>query len=88
MSSALIETVVSNHGIEEKERRVLALRFAGWKQSELAADLGVHHTAVYRVLHGKTKSYKIASRLADITGVSLSRLYPDGRYEMNKEQAA
>jgi lambda repressor-like predicted transcriptional regulator len=55
------------------------LRKAGSSQTRIARTLKVSHTTVAHVIHGRTKSRRIALEIARVTGKSLDDLWP-GRY--------
>lgn len=46
----------------------------------LADRLGVTEAAVYRVIHGKAASRRIAAEISRVTGLPLNKLWP-GRYD-------
>lgn len=56
-----------------------ALIKAGSNQAGIARQLGVSHNAVSLVVHGSTKSARIARAIAKATGISIHTLWP-GRY--------
>lgn len=57
-----------------------AIRKTGSNQAEIAARLGLTEAAVSLVIHSRSKSRRIADAIADITGLSLKKLWP-GVYE-------
>lgn len=66
---------------------------AGYSPSKIARDLGLRQTnPVSNTIRGKIRSYNIASYLSVITGIPLSRMFPDGRYSQpprrNRKSAA
>lgn len=60
--------------------RIYALALTGTTQAEIAAALGYSKVYVHQVIHDRRHNYDIASKLAELTGVPLNRLWPDGRY--------
>ena len=56
-----------------------ALIKAGTSQASIASELDVSHNAVSLVVHGRTKSSRIASAISKATGISIQTLWP-GRY--------
>lgn len=66
------------------ERR-FALYRAGKTQRDLARELNVSPAAVSGVISGLYTSAQIAKRLSEITGIELTQLYPDGRYNITKK---
>ena len=56
-----------------------ALIKAGYNQAKIASDLNVSHNAVSLVIHGRTKSARIAKHVSKLTKLPLSILWP-GRY--------
>ena len=56
-----------------------ALIKAGTSQAGIAEQLSVSHNAVSLVVHGRTKSSRIARAIAKATGISIHVLWP-GRY--------
>lgn len=62
---------------------ICALSKAGYSQTQIAQYLGVHKSAVNQVIHGGSSSYNIASHIAAVTHIPLSRLWPDGRYDVS-----
>ncbi|MGQ0622756.1 MAG: helix-turn-helix domain-containing protein [Panacagrimonas sp.] len=63
------------------------LQVRGWRSRRLAAELGVTDSAVYRVIHGKATSRRIANEIARITSIPVARLWP-GRYDGQPRKAA
>lgn len=61
--------------------RSWALSLAGTSQAELAEKIAVSRAAVSRVLHDQDTSYKVATAVAEATGLTLKRLWPCGRYD-------
>ncbi|MBN8452250.1 helix-turn-helix domain-containing protein [Accumulibacter sp.] len=64
-----------------------ALKKARTSQSEIARKLGVSPTTVTYVVTGKSTSRRIATAIADATGLSLDALWP-GRYPSTQKEAA
>lgn len=56
-----------------------ALTKSGKNQTQIAEELGVSHNAVSLVIHGRSKSFRIAKAISKITGLSVHILWP-GRY--------
>ncbi len=54
---------------------------AGYTQRDLAADLEVSPEIVSMVINDHKTSGRIAARMAELTGVSLERLWPCGKYD-------
>ncbi len=63
--------------------RIWALSLAGVSQRQLAQELDVSIEAVSRVFHDKSASYNIASKIAAVTGLTLKRLWPCGKYDLS-----
>lgn len=61
------------------------LRMLGWTTKSVAADLGVSTTSVAMVVAGRGTSQRIAGRIAQILGKSISDLWP-GRYPDSVEK--
>ncbi len=61
-----------------------ALIKSGYSQARIASDLEVSHNAVSLVIHGRTKSARIAKEIAKLTKIPLNVLWP-GRY-VTREQ--
>lgn len=57
-----------------------AIEKKGATQAAIAREFGRSPMAVWNVIHGRTKSRKIADRIAEITGLPLRKLWP-GVYE-------
>lgn len=53
-----------------------ALKVAGYRQTDLADELGVAPTTVGAVIHGRSRSTQIEERIAAITGYVLAELWP------------
>lgn len=53
-----------------------ALKMAGYKQTDLAEELGVKPTTVGAVIHGRSRSTQIEERVAAITGHTVEELWP------------
>lgn len=66
--------------------RAWALRLVGSTQAELARTLGISKTVVHRVLHDLDNSRRVATTLGQITGLSLQRLWPCGKYSKVENQ--
>jgi len=60
--------------------RMWALSMAGVTQSELADELGITQAVISRVLRDDATSYNVAAALAEVTGLTLNRLWPCGKY--------
>lgn len=60
--------------------RTWALSVVGSSQAEFADQLGVTRQTVSDVLRDKCTSYNVATALATTTGLTLNRLWPDGKY--------
>lgn len=58
-----------------------ALYKAGSSPGQIAAHENTQPSFVSRVIRGQDTSYRIASYLSVVTGIPLSRLFPDGRYD-------
>ncbi len=63
--------------------RAWALSESGVSQMALAKKLGVSFEAVHRVIYDKSASYNIASKIAAVTGLTLKRLWPCGKYDLS-----
>lgn len=55
-------------------------------QSAIARAVGVTPMAISQVIHGRSKSFRIAMAISKATGISINALWP-GRY-MNRGQNA
>lgn len=54
-----------------------ALKMNGATQADVAAQCGrISTTAVYQVIHGRSRSRRIEARIASITGLLVSDLWP------------
>lgn len=47
------------------------------KVNDIARKLGVTHVAVSKVIHGRAKSARVMSAIADAVGKPISELWPD-----------
>jgi hypothetical protein len=63
--------------------RQWALSECGITQRQVAADLQVSEEAVHMVLFDKAASYNVASKIAEVTGLTLNRLWPCGKYALS-----
>lgn len=52
----------------------------GTSPTQVARELDVCPDFVSRVIRAKATSYNVATALSVATGIPLSRLFPDGRY--------
>jgi lambda repressor-like predicted transcriptional regulator len=57
-----------------------AIKKAGHSQAAIAAELRVSRMAVSHIIHGRGKSRRIASRIAQLVAIPLSDLWP-GMYQ-------
>lgn len=57
-----------------------ALRKKGVSSADLARHLGLSQMTISHVIHGRSKSVRVANAIAQITGHSLHVLWPS-RYE-------
>ena len=53
---------------------------AGHPPSKVAEDLGVQRSAISQIIRGTATSRKIAYHIAEKTGLTLNKMFPDGRY--------
>ena len=60
---------------------IASLIKAGHPPSKVASDLKKDRSTVSLVIHGKGKSYNIASYISAVTNIPLNKLWPDGRYD-------
>jgi len=60
--------------------RIWALSTVGWTQRELASVLGLSRPVVHRAIHNVESNSNVATKLSEITGLTLKRLWPCGRY--------
>jgi len=60
--------------------RAWALSMVGSSQAQIAEALGISGPPVNQVIHDRIASYNIASKIAEVTGLSLNRLWPCGKY--------
>lgn len=71
--------------INDPKRAAFNRRFelyrVGYTQRDLAADLRVSPEVVSMTINDRTTSKTVAMRLAELTGVSLNRLWPCGKYQ-------
>lgn len=63
-----------------------SLKKSGIPPIALARRERVSPSAVSRVIHGLSKSRRLANRIADITGIPVSELWP-GRYDYLRRAA-
>ena len=56
-----------------------ALEKAGCDQAQIARDLDVSKTAVNAVIYDRSRSARIESRIAEVTGLSTDVLWPQHR---------
>jgi len=61
-----------------------ALNKSGKSQTQLAEELGVSDNAISLVIHGRSKSFRIARAISKITGLSVHILWP-GRYTPRRQ---
>jgi lambda repressor-like predicted transcriptional regulator len=59
---------------------IAALHKAGYPPARVADELGVSRALVSQVIHSSGTSYNVASFIASVTSLPLTRLWPDGRY--------
>ncbi|MDI3260065.1 MAG: helix-turn-helix domain-containing protein [Sinobacteraceae bacterium] len=64
--------------MEPVEIRIALLR-AGYTQSRVARELGLHPNTVQTVVSGAGTSRRVAKRISEVTGIPISKLWP-GRY--------
>lgn len=55
------------------------LTVRGWPPTRIAQVLGVSRSAVTRVIHGQSRSRRIANRIAEVVGEPACQLWP-GHY--------
>jgi transcriptional regulator with XRE-family HTH domain len=60
--------------------RCWALAQAGMTQRQLAERLNLSRPTVSQALNDERTSYNVATGLAEVTGLSLNRLWPCGKY--------
>lgn len=53
------------------------LRKRGYTQAALAKLIGVHHSTVNNVLHGRETSHRVAAKVAELVGRPIEELFPD-----------
>lgn len=58
-----------------------ALTLKGYSQTRVAELCGVTRGMVYQVLFRDERSHNVASKIAEILGQPLNRLWADGRYD-------
>lgn len=63
------------------------IKKSGTTQAEIARKLGVSPTTVTYVVAGKSTSRRIATAIADATGLTLDALWP-GRYPGTPKETA
>lgn len=56
-----------------------AIRMTGTTPTDLGRSLGVTHTCVSHVIHGRGISERVARRICEVTGLSAAKLWP-GKY--------
>lgn len=61
--------------------RRFALYKAGFTQRDLAADLQISPEMVSMAINNRCSSRTVATRLAELTGLSLKTLWPCGKYQ-------
>lgn len=62
--------------------RIWALSVAGFTQKDIADMLGIKLPSVNAVIHDIDKSINVATKVAEVTGLSLKCLWPCGRYDV------
>lgn len=60
--------------------RTWALAESGSSQRQVADLLDISFEAVSQCIHGRLTSYNIATKIAEVTGLTLARLWPCGKY--------
>lgn len=60
--------------------RVWALGLVGSSQAAIAEALSVSRTTVNKIIHDQEVSANVATKVAEVTGLSLKRLWPCGKY--------
>lgn len=53
------------------------LRKRGYTQAALAKLIGVSHSTVNNVLHGRATSHPVAEKVAELLGKPIQELFPD-----------
>jgi len=57
------------------------LKLEGSSQTAVAESKNVDRSTVNKVIKGETTSLSIATEISAITKISISKLFPDGRYD-------
>ena len=52
------------------------LTVRGWPPTRIAEKLGVSRSAVTRVIHGQSRSQRIAAEIADVVGKPAMEIWP------------
>ncbi|WP_428242985.1 helix-turn-helix domain-containing protein [Gynuella sp.] len=60
------------------------LEIEGFTASSIADELDVHRTAVSKVIYGNSVSKRIQNRIAEITGKTVSELWPEKRRRIRR----
>ena len=53
------------------------LRKRGYTQAALAKLIGVSHSTMNNVLHGRATSHRVAEKVAELLGKPMQELFPD-----------
>lgn len=64
-----------------------AIKKRGYTLADVSRSLGISPDAVSHVVHGRTKSRRIAAAIAKLTGRTLDELFP-GQYPDQRLRAA
>jgi len=78
--SKRIAAIFDGKGNVLPQDRLYLLALLGIAQQDIARELGVSHVTVHQTITDKCSSLNIATKIAEMTGVPLSKLWPDGRY--------
>ncbi|MFM9881225.1 MAG: transcriptional regulator [Burkholderiaceae bacterium] len=54
-----------------------AIRMCGSSATEIARSLHVSHACVSHIIHRRGVSAPVAQRIADVTGLPISQLFPE-----------
>lgn len=76
------------HAAMDAINRRFALYRTGKTQRELATEMNVSQAAISGAISGLYTSAPVALRLAQVTGISINELFPDGRYSHIEQEAA
>ncbi|MBI1397086.1 MAG: hypothetical protein GC151_14005 [Betaproteobacteria bacterium] len=68
--------------------RIAHLRRGGYSLRGIAADLGVRVSIVSRVVHGKSRSHRVARHIADLLAMPMSAVWEDAYTYTERKKSA